>query len=44
MINFLPSFVLMVISTVLVAMNIICSLTLITLTGLIKLILPIAPV
>lgn len=44
MINFLPSFVLMVISTVLVTMNIICSLTLITLTGLIKLILPIAPV
>ncbi|PKH05881.1 acyltransferase [Moritella sp. Urea-trap-13] len=44
MINFLPSFVLMLISTTLVVINIICSLTLITLTGLIKLVLPFTPV
>ncbi|MFT7683250.1 MAG: 1-acyl-sn-glycerol-3-phosphate acyltransferase [Moritella dasanensis] len=40
MINFLPAFILMIISTALVVINIMCSLTLITLTGLIKLILP----
>ncbi|MDX2320936.1 MAG: acyltransferase [Moritella sp.] len=44
MINFLPTFILMIISTSLVVINIICSLTLITLTGLIKLILPFAPI
>lgn len=40
MINFLPTCILMIISTALVVINIICSLTLITLTGLIKFILP----
>jgi len=40
MINFLPTFILMIISTALVTLNIICSLTLITLTGLVKFILP----
>lgn len=44
MINFLPTFILMIISTSLVIINIICSLTLISLTGLIKLILPFTPV
>jgi len=44
MINFLPTFILMIISTALVIINIICSLTLISLTGLIKLILPFTPI
>ena len=44
MINFLPTFILMVISTALVVINIICSLTLISLSGLIKLILPFTPI
>lgn len=44
MINFLPRFILMIISTLLVIINIICSLTLISLTGLIKFILPFSPV
>lgn len=44
MINFLPTFLLMIISSALVIINIICSLTLISLTGLIKFILPFAPV
>lgn len=44
MINFLPVFILIIISVSLVVINIICSLTLITLTGIIKLILPFTPV
>ncbi|GIC78401.1 acyltransferase [Moritella sp. F3] len=44
MINFLPTFLLMIISSALVIINIICSLTLISITGLIKFILPFAPV
>lgn len=44
MINFLPAFILIIISTTLVIINIICSLTLISLIGLIKLIFPFTPV
>lgn len=44
MINFLPTFLLLIISSSLVIINIICSLTLISITGLIKFILPFAPV
>jgi len=44
MINFLPTFLLMIISSALVIINIICSLTLISIIGLIKLILPFTPI
>jgi len=44
MINFMPTFILMIISTSLVVINIVCSLTLISITGLIKFILPFSPV
>lgn len=43
MINFLPSALLMIISTFLVTTNIVISLSLITLVGIIKLILPFTP-